>query len=275
MGPIPRLLGENDREAVMDYVSLEPEMNIFITGDIEKFGMEDPVNLYALENEDGSWDSIVCKFYANFVCYSQNPLFDAEAMSDLIRKSSNNCFLGSINGKYEVIDALSPYFEELDMRSLHLAFLDLVYHDDIAPAPEGVTIRRLTYDDYDELFELLDSMHEYRGLYSDTASREMAKKQKRANEERGCVSYGAFYKGKLVSAASTSAASSESAMVVGIGTRDDLRGNGLATSVVATLCQDCLDSGMKFLALFYENPSAGRIYHRIGFGSVGKYGMLR
>ena len=31
----PRLCAEDDREALLDYVSAQPEMAVFITGDIE------------------------------------------------------------------------------------------------------------------------------------------------------------------------------------------------------------------------------------------------
>lgn len=161
------------------------------------------------------------------------------------------------------------------MRTLNLAGLTEVAHDQIAPAPDGTTIRVLGEDDYDELFALLGSMDEYRGLYDDARSVAMAKKQRAADAEHGCITYGAFYEGELVSTAATSAASSSSAMVVSVGTRNDCRGFGLATAVVAKLCTDAVADGKQFLALFYDNPSAGRIYGRIGFHKCGRYAMLR
>lgn len=270
----PRLCTPDDREKVLEYVSAEPEMAVFITGDIEQFGMTDPVNVYAFERADGSWDGIVCKFFANFVCYARESRFDAEAMAGLIREQAGECFLGGVNGKYETVVALAPYLSELDMRTLNLAGLTEVAHDQIAPAPDGTTIRVLGEDDYDELFALLGSMDEYRGLYDDARSVAMAKKQRAADAEHGCITYGAFYEGELVSTAATSAASSSSAMVVSVGTRNDCRGFGLATAVVAKLCTDAVADGKRFLALFYDNPSAGRIYGRIGFHKCGRYAML-
>ena len=89
------------------------------------------------------------------------------------------------------------------------------------------------------------------------------------------MSYGVFYKGKLVSVASTSANNSKSAMIVGVCTHKDRRNFGLATAVVAQLCQDELTAGKQFLTLFYDNPTAGHIYERIGFESVAQYAMLR
>ena len=271
----PRLLTEQDRERVLEYVSAEPEMAVFITGDIEQFGMDEPVNVYAFEEPDGYWDGIVLRFYANYVCYSASPRFDARAMASFIRDSTGNAYFGSINGKYQVIAALAGYLDELDMRSLNLAKCTSLKLDKVAPAPDGTVIRRLTPDDYDELFALLGKMDEYRGLYVDRRAVALAKQQKAADEAHGCVTYGAFSDGVLVSTAATSAVSSESAMVVGVGTRDDMRGYGFATAVVAKLCQDAFADGKQFLTLFYENPSAGRIYQRIGFEPAGRYAMLR
>lgn len=271
----PRLLTEQDREKVLEYVSDEPEMAVFITGDIEQFGMKDPVSVYAFENPDGSWDSIVLRFYANYVCYSPNDWFDAASVAEFIRDSTGNSFFGSINGKYQVIASLAGYLDELDMRSLNLAKCTHLKLDKVAPPPDGTAIRKLTPENYDELFALLGAMDEYRGLYSDKCAISLAKLQKSADEAHGCLTYGAFSDGVLVSTAATSAVSSESAMVVGVGTRNDMRGYGFATAVVAQLCKDAFDSGMKFLTLFYENPSAGRIYQRIGFEPAGRYAMLR
>ncbi len=271
----PRLLAESDRERVLEYVRIEPEMNLFIIGDIEQFGMEGPVSVYALEADDGNWDSVVCRFYGNFVCYSPSDDFDAEAMAACIKEVSGGAIKGSINGKYEVVRKLEPYFEDMELRSMFLAKCTSVHHEDIAPAPDGVTVRKLTADDYDELFELLGSMREYRGLYADDVLIAAAKEQKNGDEAHGCVTFGAFYEGEMVSTAATSAVSSEGAMVVGVGTRDDVRGNGLATSVVSELAQECFDEGKSFLCLFYENPRATAIYSRIGFDVVGRYAMLR
>lgn len=66
-----------------------------------------------------------------------------------------------------------------------------------------------------------------------------------------------------------------SAMIVGVATAREYRGKGYASAVVQTLCRNCFDRGKKYLCLFYDNPAAGRIYHRIGFKALGEYGMLR
>ncbi len=80
--------------------------------------------------------------------------------------------------------------------------------------------------------------------------REAVKRLKIANEEHGCVTYGAFYNGDIISSASTSAASQESAMVVTVATRPDMRRYGIGSAVMKQLCVDQLAEGKKFLTLF-------------------------
>ncbi len=270
------LLNEEDREKTLAYIDeYEPEMNIFIKGDIEQFGMSDPVHVYALVDEDGVWDSIVLEFHSNFVCYSQNMLFDAEAMARLIMQLRNNNAIGSINGKYEIIEAISPYFEDLDLKTFELSILDYVYEEDIAPAPDGVTIRRLTREDYDDLLDMLSEIEELDLPLSTPEDKESVKRMKIINEEHGCVTYGAFYKGELISTASTSAASKESAMVVTVATHPNMRRYGIGSAVMKELCLDQLKEGKRFLTLFYQKERVGKLYNRIGFADSGKYGMLR
>ena len=54
-------------------------------------------------------------------------------------------------------------------------------------------------------------------------------------------------------------------------TPDPLRGKGYATSCVATLCKEILDSGYKYCVLYADlaNPVSNSIYQKIGFKGVG------
>jgi predicted GNAT family acetyltransferase len=79
--------------------------------------------------------------------------------------------------------------------------------------------------------------------------------------------------GRIASAAATTAENSASAMVVGVATTPEYRGQGLATRVVSGLCRDVLAGGRAFLCLFYDNPAAGAIYRRIGFQETGTWVM--
>ena len=79
----------------------------------------------------------------------------------------------------------------------------------------------------------------------------------------------------MVSTAQTSADNSQSAMVVAVATDKAARGKGYASNVVSALCRASFARGKQLLCLFYDNPGAGRIYHRIGFETIGRYAMLK
>jgi predicted GNAT family acetyltransferase len=136
--------------------------------------------------------------------------------------------------------------------------------------PEG--LRRLGPDDADDITDLLAGIKEFdRG----DRDREKSKKQLLSNMQHGSIYCGVLDDGRLVSVASTSAANSRSAMVVGVATQPGCRGRGYASAVVSSVCTASFAEGKEFLCLFYDNPNAGRIYNRIGFREIGEYAMLR
>lgn len=49
---------------------------------------------------------------------------------------------------------------------------------------------------------------------------------------------------------------------------------GLASRLVASLCTQCLGTGMHTLCLFFDNPLAGAIYRKIGFQESGSYMLV-
>ena len=79
--------------------------------------------------------------------------------------------------------------------------------------------------------------------------------------------------GRIIACAGTTAENSQSAMVVGVATAPGHRGLGLASRLVSRLCALHQMEGRDFLCLFYDNPSAGVIYRRLGFTDVGTWVM--
>lgn len=138
---------------------------------------------------------------------------------------------------------------------------------------EKSELRRLVPDDAAKVVALYLQIEEFCDLYKE--DNEKSIKEIRFNLENGGRSYGIFQNGTLISVASTSAENSVSAMVVGVATLPSERKKGLAGSLVAKLCEDFLNENKQFLCLFYDNPEAGSIYHRIGFTELGNYSLLK
>lgn len=261
-----RQLTEHDRARILEYVGHEPEVNIFFIGDVENFGVDsEEVSIWAGGQGD-VWDSVVLRYINDYVVYSRDAGYDAEEVAALLKSRA----VGTISGKYETVAHLEAFFPERQLRRTFLTRCDIVKSGFVAPS--DCTLRALTADDAEELAGLLLQIDEFRQSYSD---RESTIKKLRTSLSCGGSGFGAFVNDALVSCAQTTAENSMSAMVVAVATRPDVRGRGLASAVVSSLCAASLANGKEFLCLFYDNPAAGRIYNKIGFEPVGEYALFQ
>lgn len=260
-------LHEEDREAILDYVSAEPEMNLFFIGDIENYGVEsETVNLY-VNLEDGKWDCLLLRFHDFYLLYSQDEEYSVEPVAEFLKGRIVDC----ISGKTSLLKKLAPFYPQWKLESTYMTRCDVINGD--LEVPDCGKVRRLTVADVDNTIDLIMQIDEF-------AEHQKGRREKSCREfeqelRSGCIAVGAFEDGRMVSTARTSADNSVSAMITGVATLKEYRGRGLATETVVTLCREAFGEGKKFLCLFYDNPAAGRIYNRIGFKEMGQYAMLR
>lgn len=263
-----RILQEEDRQAILDYVSAEPEMNLFLIGDLENFGVcSERVNYYVHE-ERGRWDFLILRFLRSFIIYSPYADYNAEEATAFLKIQETDC----ISGKKELLEKIAPAFPQWTIESTYMSRLDRV---EAAAAPLELEVRLLTQEDVPEAVDLLIQIKEFSKTYQKSdASRHVKEMQ----EEMAAGSkrvMGGYVNGRLMTIASTSAENARSAMITGVATDPEARRKGYASCVAGSLCEDCLRRGKEFLCLFYSNPAAGRIYKRIGFEELGLYSMLR
>lgn len=81
-------------------------------------------------------------------------------------------------------------------------------------------------------------------------------------------------KSEIIASASTTAESSMTAMIVGVGTHPNHRGKGLATIIMESLIIDILNEE-KVVGLLYDNPNAGNLYKKMGFQDIGKWSVYK
>lgn len=81
------------------------------------------------------------------------------------------------------------------------------------------------------------------------------------------------HQGRVVSMAAKSRPTRHGVTVSLVYTPRELRGRGYATSCVATLSQQLLDSGYEFCSLFTDlaNPTSNSIYQNIGYRPLGDF----
>lgn len=264
-----RVLHERDREEILRYAGREPEMNLFLIGDIENFGVEsETVNIYVHEERD-RWDFLILRFYQYFLLYSRYEDYNAEEAVSFLRGQRPDC----ISGKTSLLERIAPAFPQWKIQSTYMSRCDKA--EDGFVQPEGLVIRRLETSDVAEAIDLMSDVAEFQKTYKKSEREKHIRHMKEEMSQGGKAAVAGFLNGRMVSIASTSAENSESAMIVGVATAEEFRGKGYASAVVQALSRDCFQRGKKYLCLFYDNPVAGRIYNRIGFQELGKYGMLR
>jgi predicted GNAT family acetyltransferase len=260
-------LTDRDRVKILAYVSVEPEFNIFFIGDIENFGVDCPeVSVYA-GGENDRWDCLVLRYINDYVVYSRDNLYDAAAVAGFLRAQQN---AGMISGKLSSVALLEPYFPERKLRSTILTKCTGVLKS--FPAPREIDIRMLTPDDAEAIVDLMFQIDEFSSTYT---NRDESIRKQKISLSHGSTCCGAFEGGTLVASAQTTAENSLSAMVVGVATHPDRRGRGYASAVVSQLCRDAFTKGKRFLCLFYDNPTAGRIYNKVGFAPIGDYALFK
>lgn len=259
-------LSNKDLPKVYEYIKGEPEINLFIQGDLELYGLQGPsVALYAI-GED--WDSILLRYYSDFILYSKNPTFNTKAMGALLARQEK---IMALSAKESLLLAMQSYYPKQKIQGTYLCRCN---KSSFIPK-EGQTpaIRKLTKKDAPAIVALYKQIKEFAQPYLDHPKEKLA--EITGNLEKGGVGFGLFEGEKLVSTVYTTATTSSGAMIVGVATLPENRNRGYASTLVSKLCSHCFDEGLDFLCLFFDNLKAGAIYKRLGFEVVDRWGIMR
>jgi uncharacterized protein len=257
-----RRLEESDREMTLAFLSREPGFNIFIIGDIGHHGMEqDFQRLYGAFDE-GEIQSVFLRYREHAVFYAPDDRFD-EGYLDVFEQDP----FEHISGKTSVMDTITGHLDGFKVTKTSFLELDRsCMPSEIAHVPFRIASDRETFKGVHDLLVTIDSFDmksvpEERFVKEQMASRIMG--MTLVLEEDG----------KVVSTARTTAETPTHAMVVAVATRKGYRNKGYAGALVGALAHAYVHDKGKSLCLFYDNPGAGSIYHRLGFRHVGEWTM--
>ena len=244
---------EKNRTEVLEYLNSDPIMNLFIIGDIETFGFDKQFQTVFVDKELDVIKTVYLVYRTNLVIGSSTGEIDVSFVKKLVDEYS----LTDINGDYRLV-------AQLDIPKSKLEKCKIATLDKLA-VPIDNRAGQLGIEDLDQLVDDCQAIF----------NRKMDLDQERENFTKGTSCYyGCIVAGKVVSGARTSAHCTGAAMIIGVYTLEPYRNQGYALSCVSKLCADFLEQGKK-LCLFYNNPYAGRLYHKLGFEDHGDYGLLR
>ncbi len=256
-----RILNENDRDLVLNYLYIESSYNIFIIGDIEAFGFH-TVFQYVLGEIDelDNLLSVFLKYRDNGIYYSHLNRFNPEFMN-YIKLEELNYF----SAKSELMDLIKPYLNLFRERQMFFCKANRIkkriYLKDIE-------IKKMTsLDECYRLYNLLSSVEEF-GI------------SKRNKDEFAKTHYKSLKMGttfyieeneKIVSTVTATAETKKSAMIIAVATDSNYRGRGYVSTLLTKLMEYYFNIKKKELCLFYDNLEAGNIYTKLGFEHMGKW----
>ena len=214
------------------------------------------------------WDWLVMEFQGTAVVYSATSGYQAQEVQELFRRRP----VGSISGKEELLVPLLPYFPRWSLSRSFLCRLAEPPQGGLAPLPFRGSLRPLGPGDVPQLIDLFCCLPEWRDQY--LHRRQEAVAQRRRALEQGDRIWGLWVEDRLVATAAATACGRRCAMIVGVATLEPWRRQGCAAHLVSRLCQELQGQGRDLVCLFYQTPQAGRVYQRLGFVPVGRYGLL-
>ncbi|WP_042478068.1 GNAT family N-acetyltransferase [Bacillus ndiopicus] len=259
-----RLLTAADHDICMALVQQQPAENLFIIGDIEAFGYDQPFQKIWGQFEGNQLIAVLLKYEGNYIPYAQG-VFDVEGFAAIINSDEKAT---ELSGLKHVTDQLEPLIQKELFKKKELYYAKCTALQKIYEEQDLQNIELLTHETIEENVALLKTIPEFAG------SPISVEGKLRVLESKTGRTYFMREGDVMVSTASTTAENSLSAMVVAVATHADYKKKGYATKCMQKLCGEILDEG-KSLCLFYDNPAAGAIYKRLGFEDIGFWNMLR
>ena len=262
-----RKLNKKDHFKLMKYLSNEPEINLFIIGNIENYGYDNKyLNIWGEFDKDNNFEAVILKFYKFIIIHSDRSNYKKQETISILNQHD----FDAIAGKFKIIREIEKYMGDLKIASHIYAKLDSNDYLNLNK-PANSKLIKVNENNLKEVkknqFELFEHIKEFNDFESSKKSfiNEVISGSKRVYQLEYC--------NRVVATVSTTSESSQSAMIVGAATHPKFRNKGYATYLIGKLSKDILDEN-KTVCLFYENPKAGSIYKKLGFKEICRWGVL-
>jgi len=249
-------LREKDRSEVVRVINVNPTLNLFFMGDLNAYGFDDDYCKYFGFFEGDKLKTLMLHYSDSFHITGEKI---TEQECAIIRQYVIDNDIARMNFGSNFTEFKDKLMVDYVDETCQLA----VYTPSVEMDTTGVEL--VTVED---AVEFNDVQSEIFDMKRDI------EKVKQNIETKEVIGYLIRENGKIVSVASATAFTDKAAMIVGVGTLDEYRQKGYASKCVKKLCDYLYANGQKGV-LFYNNPKAGRIYHRLGFEDQEVYHLFR
>lgn len=260
----------DDEAALLGYLRVEPEFNLFIIGDILSFGFDSDACDIFVQERDGAHEAVLMRYREALVLYTHDPSLDLTPCIERMNALLDDDTARNLLGKQAVVDAVRPRLTRAVTQD-HLQYFCVCRA--IAPDAPAAALdhaRMAEPRDGSDVGAMLSTIP---GMarsseWRDRLGEEIAEGKTVVSLVRDADS------GEVVSTAAWVAETDGAAMIIGVGTREAHQRKGYASACVRMLAE-ALHARGKAACLFFHNPAAGAIYHRLGFEDMGMWKMLR
>jgi predicted GNAT family acetyltransferase len=258
-----RLLTAADLPGAVTLLRREPAFNLYTLGNLETLGLENEISqTWGDFDEDGGLRAVLNRYMTGWVVYGM-PEADWAGLGSVLDNHPTQA--DRLQDNPGGVASFLPYLHRYRPLEVKVETLMELAEADFRPQPTapGVVVRRATSADLDALIVL------YAG--AGDMSRSVTGIKRPLQSGRVWI---AEVEGLLVSAALTNAETADQAMIGGVFTQPDARGQGLSQALVSALCADLLTE-LRKPVLYWANPVAGAVYHKLGFRAIGEWRAVR
>ena len=247
-------LNNHYHSKVMEYLKREPEFNLFIIGDIERYGYDNYfLNIWADINKRGNIEGILLKYFEFLIFYS-NGKFDVNEFARFIKQLNYI----EISGKKENIEKLAIKLNLEKKRVVNFCKLDS--QRELISDNKNINIKKIRFRNINKVAKLYEVIDEFENTTVESIKNGL-------KTGRGyCIEMNR----QVVAMAKSTSENKSHAMIVGVGTHPNYRNQGYATKCIVKICKELLDEH-KIPCLFYDNEEAAKIYKKLGFQELGKW----
>ncbi len=243
----------------------EPIRSITVRLNIEAYGYSGKaVRSWGVFEKRTSRLSGVLLHFGNTVVVTDSNGECASAFAKLIETIRD---IRGVRGSSESVIILPQHLKNYHSETLQDSFFLRLDSPPVC-LPELLSkVRRAGPDDLDNLEQLY--------LYAEDMYRSRSNLYSKLRDSRVWIAedFHLNSRKRIVSAALINVEGEDSALIGGVYTHPEFRGRGYAAACTAALSIE-LQNAAKTPLLFYENPTAGRIYRQLGFNEIDSWRLL-
>ncbi len=259
---------KENQEVLLDYLKQEAERNIFMIADIMNYGFDSDMQSVWADMVDGKCSAVYLWFCNNLLIYSKKAMLESASLDVILSMKKLDQVMAKRTHLEQICSISMKIGRDYEIKSKELlALRNPVVEDSERDSERREFSHRVgQVQDTDSIYEFLQS-GELAPLYR---SREMIE----SRIETGDGVHLLIEEGdQLVAQINSAAKTPYSVMLGGLFTQMKHRGEGMASYLVAVLCQEMLRSN-RIPCIITMAPKADNLFYKLGFEKVDDFTTL-